>query len=210
MKKNVKLFTLLFFVSLMVTTAYGQSYDCQTVNNQYRTSKNVWIADENDTPFNDEDLQIFKGLFYYPVDCKYVINGKLERNEPMQIVHVITSNGDTVQLYDYGTVKCIIGDQEYSLKAYKNINLPEFAKSPETVFVPFKDETNGPKPKTTFDQGRYLIIQPSASGNQVMLDFNRATNPFENYNSSYSTIFIEPSNIIEAPLYAGERKYEDR
>jgi hypothetical protein len=70
-----------------------------------------------------------------------------------------------------------------------------------------KDDSTG---NTTFEYGRYLIIQPPSSGKKVLIDFNMATNPWENYNKNYSTILVPAENIIRAPVTTGERKYEDR
>ena len=75
----------------------------------------------------------------------------------------------------------------------------------ETVFIPFKDETSG---QTTFAHGRYLILKPK--GDNVVLDFNMAINPWENYNSMHSTLIVPASNVFRAPVQTGERKYEDR
>ncbi len=210
MKNLFRVFSLFAMVFLTGISVYGQEYDCNTENNQFRTKKNQWIIKNPDKPFSASDISAFNGLFYYPTDCKYVYKGKLTRNEPMKIVNVATSKGGTMQLYDYGTVSCQIGQEEYNLTVYKNIDMPEFSNSPETLFIPFMDETSGPPPKTTFASGRYLIVQAPASGNKLVLDFNRATNPFENYNSNYPTLVVPDPNVIRVPLDTGERKYEDR
>jgi len=55
-----------------------------------------------------------------------------------------------------------------------------------------------------------VIIEPPSSGDQVVLDLNMATNPFENYNSNFSSLIVPASNMLLAPILAGERKYEDR
>jgi len=210
MKKNLKVFGLFIIVSLFGINLYGQSYDCKAENSQFRSDKNNWVVQDVDKPFSSTDIADFNGLFYYPVDCKYVFNGTLIRNEPMKVVNVETTDGGSAQLYDYGIVSFTIGGKEYNLTVYKNIGMPEFGNAKETIFIPIKDGTSGPATNTTFASGRYLVIQPPASGNKVVLDFNKATNPFENYNSKYSTLIVPSSNIIEAPLETGERKYEDR
>ncbi len=210
MKKNFKVFGLFIIVSLFGINLYGQSYDCKAENSQFRSDKNNWVVQDADKPFSSSDIAEFDGLFYYPVDCKFVFNGTLSLNEPMKIVNVETTDGGSVQLYDYGTVSYTVGEKKYDLAVYKNIDMPEFGNAKETIFIPIKDGTSGPALNTTFASGRYLIIQPPASGNKVILDFNKAINPFENYNSKYSALIVPSSNVILAPLTTGERKYEDR
>jgi uncharacterized protein (DUF1684 family) len=209
MKKNYKVFSMLFLMSIFVLNTYGQEYDCQVENDQYRNNKNSWIIQDVNKPFNAAEIVDFTGLFYYPVDCKYVFTGTVAP-AGLKVVNVGTTKGGTVQLYEFGIISCKIGGETYQLMAYKNIDLPEFGRSPDTYFIPFKDKTSGPEPKTTYANGRYLIIEPPANGNQVILDFNMATNPYENYNSKYSTLLVPDQNVIMAPIATGERKYEDR
>jgi len=210
MKKNYKVLSIVFLLSIFVLNTYGQENNCEAENNQYRGNKNTWIVQNVDNPFNASEISKFKGLFYYPVDCNYVFQGKLSPSASIKVIKVPTTNGDSVQVYDYGTVSCTIDGETYKLTVYKNMEQPEFGHTPGTLFIPFKDGTSGPKPKTTFANGRYLIIQPPASGKRVTLDFNMATNPFENYNGNYSTIDVPDQNVIMTPIPTGERKYEDR
>jgi len=210
MKTNFKGLSMLFILTVLALNLNGQSYDCNTENSTYRTDKNTWIAKDVDKPFSAADRTDFSGLFYYPVDCKFVFTGTLSSVGSMKIVNVETSKGGTVQLYDYGVVSVDIAGKTYHLTAYKNIDLPEFSKNTEAIFIPIKDESSEGNLSTTFANGRYLVVQPPASGNQVILDFNLATNPFENYNPGFSSIKVPNGNIINAPLTTGERKYEDR
>ena len=205
MKKNFK-----GSIIMPIVTINGQAYDCQAKNNQFRGAKNQWIIQNAGAPFPASDISAFSGLHYYPVDCKYVSASKITHNNPMKKVDVQTTDGGTIQLYEYGTVTADIGGKKYDLKAYQNIDMPEFAHAPGTIFIPFKDETSGPAISSTFASGRYLVIKPVSGAKGVILDFNMATNPFENYNSNYSTLQVHNSNRIMAPLTTGERKYEDR
>ena len=207
MKNLFQRITVLSMITLFTLNTVAQPYDCATENDQYRNSKNVWIKQNIDHPFSASQIAEFTGLFYYPVDCNLVLNASLVPPPALNVISVETTKGDSVQLYDYGTVIFKLKEKTYNLQAYKNINLPEFQTNPETVFIPIMDETSG---QTTFSEGRYLIIQPPSSGSQILLDFNMAVNPYENYNSNYSTIIVQGSNIIRAPMQVGERKYEDR
>jgi uncharacterized protein (DUF1684 family) len=206
MKSIIKLLGIAIFSFVLSVPAQSQDDECKTRNQNFRSGRDAIIAIDEDKPFAAADIASFKGLFYYPIDCKAVFNGKLHKLDPMKVISVETSKGGTVSVYDYGIVDVNIGGEDYSLRVYQNIDIPDFAGA-ETVFIPIKDNSSG---NTTFDNGRYLIIQPPASGKKVVLDFNMATNPWENYNSSYSTILVPAENVIMAPVATGERKYEDR
>jgi len=184
------------------------SDDCEEADVNYRTDKDVWIIESTYTPFTTDQLSRFNGLYYYPVDCKYVIEGSLERDP--KLVDVPTTDGVAVQLTRYGTVTVTIKKKEYVLEIFEAGTLPEFKKFPGTYFIPFWDETATPPGNTSYEKGRYLIVDIPASGDIMSLDFNMATNSFGAYNGSYSSLIIPASNVLAAPLAIGERKYEDR
>lgn len=183
--------------------------DCEEADVNYRTDKDGWIIEPQFTPFDPGQITRFKGLDYYPIDCKYVVNGTLEKKP--QLVDVPTSDTTSVQLTRYGIVTVTIKKKDYSLEIYKAGNLPEFKKFPKTYFIPFWDETALlPDTAGTFEKGRYLIVEIPDSGKNMELDFNMATNSWDAYNGIYSSIIVPDSNILAAPLAVGERKYEDR
>ncbi len=210
MKTNFKLFSLLILMSMFGMNAFGQTYDCKAQNKNFRKDKNKWIVQDADRPFSQSDINDFNGLFYYPIDCNYVIAGTLVLADAGSVVDVGTTDGGSVQLINYGTVSITIDEKTYNLSVYKNKGLPEFGDKTDAIFIPIKDETSGPKPKTTYENGRYLIIEPPASGDQVILDFNMAVNPFENYNGNFPSLVVPVSNVLMTPILTGERKYEDR
>ncbi len=205
--------TLILILSVVFSSlqlaAQGSS-DCVNDNQQFRNTKNQWIETSPETPFDPSDLNDFNGLFYYPIDCKLQVEGMLNENPSPKKVNVSTTDGGSVSLIDYGTVKVRIKNIEYDLKVYKNIDMPEFAEFSEAYFIPFRDATSAAPYNTTFAEGRYLMIQLPSQGSKVVLDMNMAINPFANYNSTFSSLVTPGENVIAAPLQAGERKYEDR
>lgn len=200
---------LSFLLASFQLNAQGSS-DCVADNQQFRKTRNQWIKTSPETPFDPSDLDEFNGLYYYPIDCDLQVEGMLKPNATPQKVNVSTTDGGSVSLIDYGTVKVRIKDVEYELKVYKNIDMPEFAEFSEAYFIPFRDATSAAPYNTTFAEGRYLMVQLPAQGKKVVLDMNMAINPFANYNSTFSSLVTPGENVIAAPLQAGERKYEDR
>ena len=70
-----------------------------------------------------------------------------------------------------------------------------------SLFVPFVDLTKG---KETYESGRYLDIEPTATGIYT-IDFNYAYNPTCAYNKAYSCPYPPPSNQLKIPVHAGEK-----
>jgi hypothetical protein len=189
---------------ILSTPTFSQNDECENRNKKFRSDRDISIIQTVNEPFNIADIDTFQGLYYYPIDCNALLKGKIYKNDPMKVITVQTTKGQAVSVYDYGVVVVNLEGEEYNLQVYKNIDVPDFG-SQETVFIPFKDMTSG---NTTYEHGRYLPIEPK--GSNVILDFNMATNPWENYNNIHSTLIVPASNVIQGPVPTGERKYEDR
>ncbi len=71
----------------------------------------------------------------------------------------------------------------------------------DSVFVPFKDATNGAE---TYGAGRYLDI-PAADDGTYDLDFNLSYAPFCAYSPSYSCPLPPRENWLTVRIEAGER-----
>ena len=69
------------------------------------------------------------------------------------------------------------------------------------LFGPFADLTTG---KETYPAGRYLILQPMATGIYT-IDFNKAYNPYCAYNEKYDCPYPPPSNRLKVEIRAGEK-----
>lgn len=69
-------------------------------------------------------------------------------------------------------------------------------------YVMFGDETNG---DGTYAAGRYLLVEPSADGETVVLDFNRAYTPPCGFTPYATCSYPVPANRLPFPVTAGER-----
>jgi uncharacterized protein (DUF1684 family) len=91
----------------------------------------------------------------------------------------------------------------YKLEVYQS---PEVSRMPgykDHLFVPFTDKTNG---NETYEIGRYIdMVIPS--GDEVILDFNLAYNPYCSYNPNYSCPIPPAANDLPIEIKSGEKKY---
>jgi uncharacterized protein (DUF1684 family) len=73
------------------------------------------------------------------------------------------------------------------------------------LFVPFKDMTNG---KETYGGGRYLDLETTDIQNDsVILDFNKAYNPYCAYSNGYSCPIPPKENHLAVSIEAGEKTF---
>lgn len=73
------------------------------------------------------------------------------------------------------------------------------------LFFPFTDTTNG---NETYDGGRYIDLRIPASGNEIIIDFNKAYNPFCAYSAGYSCPIVPAENNLDIPITVGVRYYK--
>lgn len=173
----------------------------------YRTNKDQQMLNNETSPLTQSQMDNFNGLSYYPVNINYQIKGEFVANETPKEVNLMTSAGSKVSLIEYGVVTFKFEGKSLSLTVYQNNNLPEFGDNSQQLFIPFTDLTSG---KETNAGGRYLAVDMPGNDNSMVLDFNKAMNPFSAYNDSNVSVIPPQANSLINTFAIGERKYEDR
>ena len=164
-----------------------------------REKRDRFFKEDPGSPLKESDRTKFKGLIYYPIDLKYAMVGTIERypTEPKPIyINLPTSKGKEKKYVKYGKFRFKWEAKEYVLQIYRPLG-------GEELFLPFKDKTLG---KETYSEGRYLYIEPMPGG-KVLIDFNRAHNPFCQYNEKYVCPFAPKENSLDLPIHAGEKRF---
>jgi len=173
----------------------------------YRLLKDQKLGNPSISPLSSEKIQSFSGLKYFEIDFRFSSRGIIRRNEPGKFVELPMSGGGKVKFEEFGTVSFKLLDKTFSLSIFKNQNLPEFTENPDQLFIPFKDATSG---KETYTNGRYLPVSISSDETEVVIDFNRAINPYRAYNEAFVSANPASSPLLEISMISGERRYEDR
>ena len=74
------------------------------------------------------------------------------------------------------------------------------------LFLPFNDTTNG---KTSYGGGRFIDIEIPEKGNSsIIIDFNKAYNPYCAYNKRWSCPLVPSENWLKIAVLAGEKKFK--
>ena len=151
---------------------------------------------ESDDPIPAARHAEFLPLKYFPPDPNYVVPAELKLSETRPIVELPTSTGPLRKMQVVGTLEFTINGEKHSLGALSPAGEPIRA-----LFVPFADLTTG---NETYSAGRYLDIEPTATG-LYTIDFNYAYNPTCAYNKSYECPYPPPSNRLKIAVRAGEK-----
>ncbi len=165
----------------------------------FRERRDRFFREDPQSPLKERDRKKFTGLSYYTIDLKYAMTGRIEKypTEPKPLyVTLPTSRGAGRKYVKYGRFKFKLDGKEFVLQIYRRLASDE-------LFLPFKDKTSGVE---TYEKGRYLYIEPM-DGERVLIDFNRAYNPFCHFNEKYTCPFAPEENRLDIAIQAGEKRF---
>jgi len=166
----------------------------------FREKRDQFFKEDPHSPLKEVDRKKFKGLFYFPVNLQYAMISSIERypTEPKPFyTHLPTNKGKEKRYVKYGRFKFKWMGKKYVLQIYRPLGGGE-------LFLPFKDKTSETE---THPKGRYLYIEPMPGG-KTLIDFNRAHNPFCEYNERYSCPYAPEENCLEIAIRAGEKRFQ--
>jgi len=165
----------------------------------FREKRDRFFKEGSQSPLKEGDRKKFKGLSYYPIDLNYAMVGAIERypTEPKPLYVTLPTNKEMGRKYvKHGRFKFEREGKTFTLQIYRPLGGGE-------LFLPFKDRTSETE---TYPKGRYLSIEPMPGG-KVLIDFNRAYNPFCQFNEKYTCPYAPEENWINIAIRAGEKRF---
>ena len=143
-------------------------------------------------------------ISFFPVNEKYRMTCRFERtmNSPW---FRMESSGPIKKNYRvYGIIHFTINDTAVTLNIYQSQDLMTTKEYKDHLFIPFTDATSG---EETYESGRYIDLEIKDITNEnVLIDFNKAYNPYCAYVSGKYNCPIPPAeNRLIVAIRAGER-----
>jgi len=198
MKKWIYLGALMVIILSVVYTFFGsedpESYREEITELREETDRFMRYAE--DSPFHDADTE-YTGLKFFPPDLTYKIAGRFTPAEEPEIVKLQTNDGKTQEFLTYGHASFTLNDTTSRVLVLENVE-------EEKLFVPFGDATSAGE---TYGAGRYLDVTHHG-GKTIVLDFNKAYNPYCAYVSSFTCPLPPRENLLTVAIRAGEKSYE--
>ena len=145
------------------------------------------------SPIPDEDLERFTGLQYFDPDPDFELVGPFRREEGR--IAITSSTGSVSSYKKAGRVLLAIGGAERWLVVLHG--------EEDDLYIPFSDTTCGSE---TYGGGRYVRVRP-VGDDELIVDFNRATNPACAYDPEFSCPLPPVDNRLTVPVRAGEKDY---
>jgi uncharacterized protein len=167
-----------------------------------REEKTGFLKNAESSPFATLTEE-FKELKYYKPDLTYRINATLTPIKDKKVLILSTSDGKEQKYLEYAHATFNLDGVNCKLLI---LEVMEMGPQRGKLFLAFADETGG---KETYGGGRYLDIKKVPAATSVVLDFNKAYNPYCAYNDSYSCPFPPSENVLKVAIYAGEMSYHE-
>jgi uncharacterized protein (DUF1684 family) len=169
----------------------------------FQASLNASYRDPEVSPLPDRFRKDFEGLDFFRPDTAYRVWARLDPTPQALPFEMPTSTNESALERIYGMLTFSLKGQTYRLEIYQSPDLMMEDGYSDYLFLPFSDQTNG---KETYEGGRYIDLRIPNS-DSILLDFNKAYNPYCAYNPSYSCPIVPSVNHLETEIRAGVQAF---
>ena len=198
---------ILFFMLIFLVSCNSQDKRPLVGETEYQQKLNASYKDASSSPLKQQDLKIFKGLDFYPIDSIFIVTAKLTKIENAPTFEMATTT-DRKPLYkEYGTLNFTLKEKDFQLTIYQSQDDLRDEKYKDYLFLPFTDDTSG---NESYGGGRYMdvmITDENADGT-IVLNFNNTYNPYCAYNDKYSCPLTPRKNHLDIEITAGIKVFE--
>lgn len=197
-----KLLSAIFL--LVATISFGQKNAVRDSVLAFQKKINSEYANPKESPLKPNDLEKFKSLDFYPINEKLVVVAKFIKTPNEKPFQMPTSTDRKPMYVKFGEAHFSIDGKSYKLNIYQSQDLKKIEKYKNSLFLPFTDLTSGVE---SYGGGRYIDLEIPA-GNEIMIDFNRAYNPYCAYNHKYSCPIPPQENDLDLEIKAGVKNFK--
>ncbi len=199
-KFKMKKIIFIFLISAsIIGCTQEKSFNHTEDIEQFQYKMNVEFSDKKTTPLKKKDFKKFKELAFFTIDEVYKITANFERT-PNEPIFEMPTTTERLPLYtQFGIATFTFNGKEVSLRIYQNQKLVLDLEYKDHLFIPFNDLTNG---NETYEGGRYIDLE-KPKGNTIVIDFNKAYNPYCAYNEKYSCPIPPIENDMQIEIKAG-------
>lgn len=191
------LFSLLLILNCENKKRYDKSFT------PFQKEMNEFFKDASISPLKEKDLKNFKGLDFFAFDSSYVVNAALIRTPEEKSFKMKTTTDRLPEYIKYGIVTFDLFNKSYSLNIYKNLEDINKEGYREYLFLPFLDDTNGFE---SYGGGRYIDLD-IPKGDNLVIDFNSAYNPYCVYDEKYSCPIVPRDNYLSIKINVGVKAF---
>ena len=199
--KNLFLFSFLLFSTIIIAqdqVFISESQAAQTELNEEYTNPETTIL-------GPEDFKNFTGLEFYPINEKYIVKANFIRTPDEIPFSMPTTTSRLPEYVKYGEAHFTLEGKDFVLTLFKSTQPYDEPGYDDYLFLPFTDLTSG---DGSYGGGRYLD-QRIPEGDTLIIDFNKAYNPYCAYNARYSCPIPPKENDISVRIEAGVKDFHN-
>lgn len=197
MKRSRRLKTLVIAAMLASGSYLGMAQDNQSAE-EFQKEHNAFYKDPDTSPLKSK-AETFTGHSFFPIDGKYKVEARFTRTLNPLPFHMKTTTSRLPVYEKYGEAVFVIDGEELTLTLYQGLATRQNEAYKDYLFLPFTDETNG---EETYQGGRFIDMR-IPEGDTVIIDFNKAYNPYCAYNAEYSCPIPPKENDLNIRIEAG-------
>ncbi|HKL89736.1 DUF1684 domain-containing protein [Flagellimonas sp.] len=207
-------YAILFLVVFLMACGQGKKYhdeekkagtesDLVADILEYQEEQNESFKDPDSSPLPDKYRKDFEGLDFFAPDTSYIVKARLERTPDAEPFLMPTTTDLQTQEVVYGIAHFTLNGAEHQLEVYQSLDLMDDEGYEDYLFLPFLDNTNG---EETYGGGRYIDLT-IPEGDTLVIDFNKAYNPYCVYNKKYSCPLVPRQNYLRTKVRAGVKNF---
>jgi len=194
---------IIFLLVLVSTLGCAQDKQPLVGETEFQRELNAEYKDATKSPLKDKDRKDFTGLDFFKFDSTYVVSAILKRSPDSDWFDMKTTTSRVSRERVFGLVSFKINNKRYQLNVYQGQDLIKKEGFEDYLFLPFIDNTNGDE---SYGGGRYIDLRIPV-GDTIIIDFNKAYNPYCAYNEKYSCPIVPRVNYLPIEVKAGVRAF---
>tara|TARA_R110002050_G_scaffold144363_2_gene269898 strand:+ start:18364 stop:18975 length:612 start_codon:yes stop_codon:yes gene_type:complete len=195
--------TFKIFLAILLSAFFAEAQNSDSTflasNFNFRIELNHEFGDSLDSPLKEEDRLQFDHLNFFSLNSKYAVMAKIERIDTAKAFAMATTTGRKAIYQKYALLRFQLDGQEQQLFVYQSHRLKLMEGYEDYLFLPFSDESNGFE---SYGGGRFIDLRMVKS-DSLLIDFNKAYNPYCAYNEKYSCPIPPKENHLKIKVLAG-------
>lgn len=185
-----------FLLLLAALPAFAQTnYHDSLLAFQANYKKDLYQIIKNDTAY----------VRFYEPDASYRVRATVALLPRQSFFGMNASASQKLKAKRFAKITFTLNDKSYELYAYQLDFLLNSKDHKDDFFIPFTDAGAG---TSSYEGGRYLDFKESdIVNNQLVIDFNRAYNPYCAFTTGYNCPIPPRENDLPVEIAAGEKKF---
>src|SRR5690606_22833153 len=161
------------------------------------------FRDPETSPSPHRYRKYFDRLDFFEADTIFVVKARFERTPEAKPFFMPTTTDRKTWEVVYGIAHFTLDGSQYQLEVYQSLDLIDQEEFRDYLFLPFLDGTNGLE---TYGGGRYIDLS-IPKGDTLIIDFNKAYNPYCVYDKKYSCPLVPRQNYLRTEVRAGVKDF---